>query len=208
MVRWIRRKIHTKKGTIHLTKVLLTEAQNKALATFVFHYGGRRAKGQAMAPGSFGEPYASLNKLSYDTISKAVDFGWDVQEAPELVEYAVGDIVVGLLSGNVYEVERDMGGRTYAVVTLVPDSDITYIGERGRITFDNVRMATLDEAFFAKLGRKPLDFREGDIYIDEEGTAWAIGQDAEIHNCAIWYKSNDFTALYPASARVSAEVTK
>lgn len=186
-----------------MTKVKLTEAQNVALASYIFHYGSNKTLLQARVADSFVAPYASLNKLSWYTIEQAVQLGWEVIPA---VEYNVGDIVM-TPAGNVIKLITDLGGSEFRGIVLY--SGVLDNGITGRIDIkmDGLRKATKDEVFFAKLGRKLYDFREGDIFVDGTGTFYEIdGVAVSIGDALRWYSGGgDCEGVIPAGAMIAYE---
>lgn len=183
-------------------KVILTKAQNVALASYLFHYGAKKTLEQSFVVDSFAAPYASLNALSWNTIEQAVQYGWDVAED---VRYKVGDAIV-TPKGHVLELARDLGGSEYFANVLY--SADYGMGQSGRVDvqMEGVRKATASETLFARLGRREYDFREGDIFVDADGEHFEINEyEITTSDVIRWLDIGDCTGVIPVGSLVKYE---
>lgn len=138
-----------------------------------------------------------LKELSVPDMARALYIGYEIEQP----KFGVGDIVVGLITGNVYRLTEKNGKNFYG--TRVKDGEIRMLIDRTCI-----RHATKEEAFWAELGREVGELKDNDVIFTKFNNAYRITNDGEdspnswvqLHQAKEWYENSTIIAIYPSES--------
>lgn len=130
--------------------------------------------------------YRGLADLKTSTLSKALYIGYEIEQP----NFYIGDKVVTPHQGimPVHDVLGDV---------------LVFMGGGYMYKKETCHHATAEEIFWLKtLGRKKvMDFRGGDVLMDEDGSAYSLDiQMSEKEIIKLYKEGNYFVGLYPAEA--------
>ena len=141
------------------------------------------------------------NQLS-KKFARAIIEGYEIEE--DHPTYKPGDIVVSIITGNVYKLLAPHDGGWYEGEVLF--SDIDNSGLIARLAKKNIRHATKKEVFWAELGRDVEEFKEGDAIYTVHDSIFIIdelraGEEDFISLEGAKRKSvNSIKGIYPAES--------
>ena len=145
--------------------------------------------------------YKTIKELSFDDMAKALYVGYEVSK-PKI---KVGDWVTTI---NPDEWLSRSHGIRFAEVETTSRITMNLKGLDGPYTYDFVRLATPNEVFWAKMGRKENEVRVGDIIVDDDGSLYrvvasgAFIDEISIEDAVELSEAGEIYTIYPAESAV------
>lgn len=152
-------------------KLKVTAEQKAALDTYTSTDYGNSLEEYVNFKDCWSNTYLPLTELSLDEMATALYVGYEVEED----KFKVGDWVTPRVSGRDLSTENDI-----KVAQIVGVDGYYEINDCGGIfTHDYLRLATPNEVFWAKLGRKTNELRYGDVIVSGLSCLYRITEEAE-----------------------------
>ena len=181
-------------------KLQVTAEQKTALDTYV-EYAGRSLREYENHRHGWQDSYVPLKTLSFDEMATALYVGYEVP-VPKI---KVGDWVTPVRADKWLSNNPDI---RYAEVTKLHTSTLYLKDCAGTFTYDYVRLATPNEVFWAKMGRKENEVRIGDIVVDDDGSLYrvvasgAFIDEISIEDAVELSEAGEIYTIYPAESAV------
>jgi hypothetical protein len=181
------------------TKLQVTAEQKTALDLYIDSHGTKLWKFENDRD-TWTNVYKSIKNLSFDEMATALYVGYEVP-APKI---KVGDWVVPAKA----EWLSSSRGIKCAEVETADRNTMRLKGCDGPYTYDFVRLATPNEVFWAKMGRKENEVRVGDIIVDDDGSLYrvvdsgAFIDEISIEDAVELSEAGEIYTIYPAESAV------
>lgn len=135
---------------------------------------------------SWTDTFKGLRTMSIDEMAKALYVGYEIEQP----KFEVGELVVGLKSGNMFEITGAIGENFYG--TRLKDGMRNLLLDR-----DMIRHATKEEIFWLELSREVGEFVEGDMGEDFNGHLYK-----SVNTINTIYRKNQLKGFYPANSYI------
>lgn len=136
----------------------------------------------------------SLNSLSHADFVRALDIGFEIEQA----KFEVGDVVKSIAFGNIFKITDVDSKDPVGEATYLFSDNKEAIGRVTQLSLESKFFvhATKEEAFWAELGRGYREFLTGDVIILEGQLGFKIHDERQISAALAQWEKGKVTGFY------------